>query len=381
MDSALLRNQTDQFQLPFPLWETVLIGTIEGLSILITLFGNVLVILAVFSYRPLRNVQNFLIVSLAVSDLSVACLLLPFSAVNYLAGRWVFGSIFCDIWLSSDIFFCTASILNLCAIALDRYFAIRCPIAYATRRTLRTVLVLIAAVYVMSALISIPPLFGWRNDRPDPTVCQHTDQRGFVVYSAMGSFFLPGAVMGVVYLNVYLAIRRRLRQRSNTAAAAASRFQNEPLIVKGEGGTTEMELKEENNDCKRAANSPDDDSSSELELQKGKKPTDTKRGSLHKGGLSQFLSERQKISLSKERKAARTMGIIMATFILCWLPFFGTYIILPFCGMACTQNIGKRFEKFITWLGYVNSGLNPIIYTIFNTDFRVGIQRLLKMKK
>lgn len=372
-----LGNGTNDSQMPFPLWETVLIGIIEGLSILITLCGNVLVILAVFSYRPLRNCQNFLIVSLAVSDLSVAILLLPFSAVDYLAGRWVFGSIFCDIWLSSDIFFCTASILNLCAIALDRYFAIRCPIAYATRRTLRTVLVMIAAVYVLSALISIPPLFGWKNDRPDPAVCRHTDQRGFVVYSAMGSFFLPGAVMGMVYLNVYLAIRKRLRHRSNAAAAAtASKFQNEPLITKADSGGTNLEMKE----SKAQAGSAEEDSSSEVESQR-KKPPKSSRRSLHKGGLSQFISERQKISLSKERKAARTLGIIMATFILCWLPFFGTYIIVPFCGLACTANIGKRFENFITWLGYVNSALNPIIYTIFNNDFRTGIQRLVRFKK
>jgi len=84
-------------------------------------------------------------------------------------------------------------------------------------------------------------------------------------------------------------------------------------------------------------------------------------------GVNQFIEEKQKISLSKERRAARTLGIIMGVFVICWLPFFLMYVILPFCQSCCPTN---KFKNFITWLGYINSGLNPVIYTIFNLDYR-----------
>jgi 5-hydroxytryptamine receptor 1 len=81
-----------------------------------------------------------------------------------------------------------------------------------------------------------------------------------------------------------------------------------------------------------------------------------------------FFEEKQRISLSKERKAARTLAIIMITFVLCWIPFFLLYLILPFCS-SCSHP-GEFVEVLFVWLGYVNSMLNPVIYTVFNMEFR-----------
>lgn len=108
--------------LAVPQWEAL--GTVLVLTAIITLtiVGNILVILSVFTYKPLRIVQNFFIVSLAVADLTVAILVLPFNVAYSILGRWEFGIHVCKMWLTSDVLCCTASILNLCAIALDRYW-------------------------------------------------------------------------------------------------------------------------------------------------------------------------------------------------------------------------------------------------------------------
>jgi len=186
---------------------------------------------AVFTYRPLRGVQNFYIVSLAVADLAVALLVMPLNVANFvLDGRWEFGVVVCHVWLTADILTCTASILNLCAIALDRYRAIHDPIGYAQRRTIRRVLTTVAVVWTTSAVISVPPLIGWNAaGLYDETTrrCQLTDDRGFVVYSAAGSFYIPLALMTFVYVKIYMATRRRLRARtdnyrSKAAATSAS---------------------------------------------------------------------------------------------------------------------------------------------------------------
>ncbi|CAG7719533.1 unnamed protein product, partial [Allacma fusca] len=81
--------------------------------------GNVFVLVAIWTERSLHNVANYLISSLAVADLMVACLVMPLGAVYEVSGRWILGPLLCAMWTSSDVLSCTASILHLVAIALD----------------------------------------------------------------------------------------------------------------------------------------------------------------------------------------------------------------------------------------------------------------------
>ena len=75
---------------------------------------------------------------------------------------WLLGWVVCDAWISLDILLCTASILSLCAISIDRYLAISRPISYSKMKRSKTLAVkIIAAVWVSSALITCPPILGW----------------------------------------------------------------------------------------------------------------------------------------------------------------------------------------------------------------------------
>jgi len=89
------------------------------------------------------------------------------------------------------------------------------------------------------------------------------------------------------------------------------------------------------------------------------------------------MAEKQRLATMKERRVARTMAVIMAAFVVCWLPFFIIYVLFPFCGSVCSEAVGERVVTFIVWLGYVNSTINPVIYTIFNVDFRRAFKSLL----
>ena len=103
------------------LWKAIILTIILGIIIIGTILGNVLVCTAVAIVRKLRTPSNLLIVSLAVSDLLVALLVMPFAAMYEVMGRWMLGDPFCDAWTSLDVMLCTASILNLCVISVDRY--------------------------------------------------------------------------------------------------------------------------------------------------------------------------------------------------------------------------------------------------------------------
>ncbi|KAL7734277.1 hypothetical protein ACLKA6_010620 [Drosophila palustris] len=499
-------------QLAVPEWEALLTALVLSIIIVLTIIGNILVILSVFTYKPLRIVQNFFIVSLAVADLTVALLVLPFNVAYSILGRWEFGIHLCKLWLTCDVLCCTSSILNLCAIALDRYWAITDPINYAQKRTVGRVLLLISGVWLLSLIISSPPLIGW-NDWPDEftsaTPCELTSQRGYVIYSSLGSFFIPLIIMTIVYIEIFVATRRRLRERAkankmntialksteleainasnipaggsstSSKARALSSFcaswlccgrdranfatpmiQNDQESISSETHAQQEPNKEQQQQqqtqsqqqhvvvlvkksrrakikdsikhgkarsgrrsqssssaCEphgeqqllsqgNSSNNTAGKSDAEISTESGSDPkgciqvcvtqaeeqtslkltppqsssgATTAATSLQKkpSTVNQFIEEKQKISLSKERRAARTLGIIMGVFVICWLPFFLMYVILPFCQSCCPTN---KFKNFITWLGYINSGLNPVIYTIFNLDYRRAFKRLLGMK-
>ncbi|KAJ9597913.1 hypothetical protein L9F63_011200, partial [Diploptera punctata] len=81
---------------------------------------------------------------------------------------WIFGDVWCSIWLAVDVWMCTASILNLCAISLDRYVAVTRPVTYPSIMSSGRAKLLIAGVWVLSFVICFPPLVGWKDKRDDP---------------------------------------------------------------------------------------------------------------------------------------------------------------------------------------------------------------------
>ena len=107
--------------------QKVILGTLMSLLIAIAILGNLLVCIAVLTESSLRTLSNLFFVSLALSDLLVASLVMPFALVNDLTESFVdwFGKEFCKLWIASDVMLCTASIINLLLISFDRYVHIK----------------------------------------------------------------------------------------------------------------------------------------------------------------------------------------------------------------------------------------------------------------
>ncbi|KAL2085136.1 hypothetical protein ACEWY4_018456 [Coilia grayii] len=138
-------------------------AVLYSLLILAIVFGNVLVCLAVLRERSLQTTTNYLVVSLAVADLLVATLVMPWAVyLEVMGGAWLFSRLYCNIFVTLDVMMCTASILNLCAISIDRYTAVVMPVLYnTTHSSRRRVSVMIAAVWILAFAVSCPLLFGF----------------------------------------------------------------------------------------------------------------------------------------------------------------------------------------------------------------------------
>ncbi|KAJ8406026.1 hypothetical protein AAFF_G00309140 [Aldrovandia affinis] len=323
----------------------VLTGCFLSLLILSTLLGNTLVCAAVTKFRHLRSkVTNFFVISLAVSDLLVAILVMPWKAVTEIAGFWPFGS-FCNIWVAFDIMCSTASILNLCIISVDRYWAISSPFRYERKMTPKVAFVMISVAWTLSLLISfIPVQLNWHKAQttsyaehngtygdPPPDNCDSSLNRTYAISSSLISFYIPVAIMIVTYTRIYRIAQKQIRRISALERAAES--------------------------AKNRHNSMGNSSNMETE--------------------SSF-----KMSFKRETKVLKTLSVIMGVFVCCWLPFFILNCMVPFCEQTLPNGStdfpcisSTTFDVFV-WFGWANSSLNPIIYA-FNADFRRAFSILL----
>uniref|UniRef100_A0A915E6K0 G-protein coupled receptors family 1 profile domain-containing protein n=1 Tax=Ditylenchus dipsaci TaxID=166011 RepID=A0A915E6K0_9BILA len=496
-NSSTSMEQTNQF---LPVFELVL-GAVTYLVII-----------------AMTVVQNYFLVSLAASDLAVAIVVMPLHVVKFLAGgRWLLGVTVCQLFTTADILLCTSSILNLCAIAMDRYWAIHNPIDYAQKRTPRFVGTVIVLVWLASATISVPPLIGWNDWSSQKLMdhCELTTDKTFVVFSASGSFFLPLMVMIIVYVKIFISARQRIRTNRGRSAlvriskavdaqnqtgnsstpraaslvincsansassyhpaghklktkrsfshsstgfnpfkkrreaspairnnsdsevavqqAAAALFLKENRLTGGtnlnglwvqgphidmDGPTKEVDdsmvskpthLPQTNGGStihhdERTNNTTRSDSSSEersgsVVVDSTSHPVATIKaktqfmiddvmrkpsfGAMLKGNggacgpqeqlTNSVLKNREKISVAKEKRAAKTIAVIIFVFIFCWLPFFCAYVILPFCE-SCSLH--PKVHQAFVWLGYINSSLNPFLYNL-NREFRRAFRKIL----
>uniref|UniRef100_A0A8C8S4S1 Dopamine receptor D2 n=1 Tax=Pelusios castaneus TaxID=367368 RepID=A0A8C8S4S1_9SAUR len=391
-------NGSDEGQKPHYNYYAMLLT----LLIFVIVFGNVLVCMAVSREKALQTTTNYLIVSLAVADLLVATLVMPWVVYLEVVGEWRFSRIHCDIFVTLDVMMCTASILNLCAISIDRYTAVAMPMLYNTRySSKRRVTVMISVVWVLSFAISCPLLFGLNNTDKNECIIANP---AFVVYSSIVSFYVPFIVTLLVYVQIYIVLQKR-RKRVNTKRSSHGLDSDTQAPLKEAVNHMEdMEMVSSTSPPEKTKHKPallsnhqlvmpatsNQCINSTLEIPLDSSVKAEKNGhaqdspktakvfeiqSMPNGKTRTSLKtmSRRKLSQQKEKKATQMLAIVLGVFIICWLPFFITHIL----NMHCNCNIPPEMYSAFTWLGYVNSAVNPIIYTTFNIEFRKAFMKIL----
>ncbi|CAF5149244.1 unnamed protein product [Rotaria magnacalcarata] len=123
---------------------------------IITVLGNIIIVIAICVEPRLKSVSNYLIINLAVADFFVGTTVIPFISLWEINGKWLFGELLCNIWLCCTLLFCTVSFLTMSAIALDRYLYLIESKMNRKRRTVRRAFSLIILTWLIPAMVWIP---------------------------------------------------------------------------------------------------------------------------------------------------------------------------------------------------------------------------------
>ncbi|XP_028654791.1 trace amine-associated receptor 13c-like [Erpetoichthys calabaricus] len=276
---------------------------------LITICGNLLVIISVSHFKQLHTPTNFLVLSLAITDFLLGVCVMPISMVRTVETCWYFGNTVCVIHSYFDFALCTISICHLIFISIDRYHAVCNPLFYSSKITVYVALFFIFVGWAVP-LIYTAGLFYFKGNLegnedydPCPGDCLVLLNSLWGVLDTLLTFFVPCLIMLNVYGKIFMVAKQH--------AIAIRSITNWPV------------------------------------------------------------NEKKQITIqNKERKATKTLGIVMGVFCLCWLPFFVNNLIAPYISLVTPPMIVDAFG----WLGYFNSGFNPIIYGFFYPWFRKALK-------
>ncbi|VDM95789.1 unnamed protein product [Thelazia callipaeda] len=376
------------------------IGGLLTVLIMACIVGNLFVIIAILTERDLKaRPQYYLIFSLAVADLFVGLIVTPLGAWSTILHAWTLGVALCDFWISVDVLLCTSSILHLVAIAIDRYWSVT-DVCYVQNRTPRRIFCMLGTIWLISLLISLAPVLGWKDNDfyhrvIDHHLCLISQQISYQVFSTATAFYIPLCAIICIYYKIMRAAKRRFKRERDRRRITTDNHNHleqnihshdekcfpPPTLETGHNQVVYSSLINAKTTMSRERPKITDVSNSsntEMETLKNKIVVNYNTSKRQKKNvftkIECKLHVKENADTKRERKAWRTLVIITGTFVACWLPFFLISLYRPICHCK----IPILLESITNWLGYLNSALNPIIYTVFSRDFRASFKRILR---
>ncbi|KAM9339683.1 trace amine-associated receptor 1-like [Symphorus nematophorus] len=276
---------------------------VGSLSVLI-MCGNLLVITSIIYFKQLHTPTNYLILSLAVADLLVGVLVLPFSTMLAVSSCWYLQVLLCKVRGIFDIFLVASSIWNLCFISVDRYYAVCQPLRYRTKINVRVTVIMILVSWTVSAFNAMSIIILGVSQGQSNARCVLFQNISLAVVVIAFGFYLPAFIMSVIYVKILMVAQRQARSIQNTTC------------------------------------------------------------------------QRTKSESKMERKATKTLAIVMGVFLICWTPYFLCMTFNPLSNYKIPAPVIAAFK----WLGWSNSMLNPFVYAFFYSWFRSAFRMIISGK-
>ncbi|KAM6909163.1 5-hydroxytryptamine (serotonin) receptor 2C, G protein-coupled-like 1 [Xenentodon cancila] len=340
----------------------------------------------------------------------VGILVMPISLINILYDyAWPLPNALCPIWIYLDVLFSTASIMHLCAISLDRYVAIRNPIEHSRFNSRTKAMMKIAAVWTISIGVSMPiPVIGLHNeDKVFVNGSCALNEEHFMLIGSFVAFFIPLVIMVVTYCLTIQVLQRQAtvflyesktssQQPLNTPAITntlqppPSTFHLPQINTLAPPGSQELKppprqsrrntlscLKGAEPSMLLSASTSDNISiipSSEVASQLSSPAAGPARsdasGCHGRRGMMQ--------AIKNERRASKVLGIVFFLFLIMWCPFFITNVTFVLCRGSCNESLLHDLLNVFVWVGYISSGVNPLVYTLFNKTYRRAFSNYIR---
>lgn len=205
---------------PYKTVEVVFIVLVAGSLSLVTVIGNILVMLSIKVNRSLQTVNNYFLFSLACADLIIGLCSMNLYTVYIVIGYWPLGPVVCDLWLALDYVVSNASVMNLLIISFDRYFCVTKPLSYPVKRTTKMAGMMIAAAWVLSFILWAPAILFWQFIVGGRTVpekecyIQFFSNAAVTFGTAIAAFYLPVIIMMVLYWQISRASKSRVKKNN-----------------------------------------------------------------------------------------------------------------------------------------------------------------------
>uniref|UniRef100_A0A8B9BAT5 G-protein coupled receptors family 1 profile domain-containing protein n=1 Tax=Anser brachyrhynchus TaxID=132585 RepID=A0A8B9BAT5_9AVES len=339
---------------PFSAAAAALLAALMGLLVLATVLGNALVILAFVVDRSLRSHGNFFFLNLAIADLLVGGFCIPLYIPYVLTGEWRLGRGLCKLWLVVDYLVCTASVFNIVLISFDRFIsvtkAVRAGQAVLSCKELGMIIVWIAAFLLYGPAILSWEYIAQKSILPEGEChAEFFYNWYFLMIASTIEFFTPFITVTYFNLSIYLNIRKRTSLRNENISPGQEDCEMSFQGKKREHTIFFVKPSNRHKHEKRASSlSP---------------PIKAPRLRLHK--------------LSRDKRVAKSLAIIVCVFGLCWAPYTLLMIIRAACHGHCVLH--SLYETSF-WLLWVNSAINPILYPLCHMSFRKAFIKLLILK-
>ncbi|XP_064820781.1 trace amine-associated receptor 8c-like [Oncorhynchus masou masou] len=276
----------------------------------VTVFLNILVIISISHFKQLHTPTNLLILSLAVSDLLVGLIVIPVMTLAVMESCWGFGGYFCVFQFYITFLCTTLSLGNLVLISIDRYVAVSDPLLYHSKITTTGTICCISITWCCCIIYDAVIIKNFVNVQlPSRCLSECVSVEGITWVNIIYIVFIMIVPCSII-ITLYLKIFVVARSQSRKV------FSKEAASVSG------------------------------------------------------FKT----VSANKsETKAAKTLAIVVFTYLISWIPSLFIYFVFSVLG-------NHLISFFTSYLALVNSLINPIIYAFFYPWFKVTAKLILTLK-
>ncbi|KAL6107534.1 uncharacterized protein ACO6RY_18284 [Pungitius sinensis] len=384
-----------------PGYLAVILSVLMVTLVVVVVAGNALVIMAFIVDKTLRTQSNYFFLNLAISDFLVGAFCIPMYIPYNLTGRWMLGKGLCKVWLIMDYLLCTASVFNIVLISYDRFLSVTRAVKYRAQRNMtRQAVLKMVAVWALAFLLYGPAIIFWEGAVGQSVVPAHECYAEFyftwyfLLSASTFEFFAPFVSVAFFNLSIYLNIHQRTKsvsagvddevraqrvpKRHRDGAGRSVSFVKTRKVSSTEPNAISAVI-EDIADVLSPSSCGDADNT-QIFMRTEKFSPDRRNPPLFQGSASCAAPGRrtQASRLSRDKKIAKSLAIIVCIFGICWAPYTLLMIIRAACSGECVAN---HWYDITFWLLWLNSAINPFLYPLCHSSFRRAFAKILCPKR